>query len=319
MMQLIQSWSRFQENAMADTYSDPCVHGDLFVNESLARYTSWRVGGKADRLFRPRDHDGLVAFLRELPIREPVFWLGMGSNILIRDGGIRGTVIHVRGRLNEVRMKGENSVYAESGVLCPHLARFCSDQGLAGAEFFSGIPGSLGGALAMNAGAFGDETWPLVQEVVTVDRRGCCRVRARDEYQAGYRCMSGPSNEFFLTAKLKLGSEQGVESRRRIKTLLARRANTQPLNLPSCGSVFKNPPGDFAARLIEASGLKGYCIGGAAVSDKHANFIVNSNEARAVDIETLIEWVRREVERQHGVKLVKEVNIVGEVAGDEEE
>ena len=304
---------------MTDVHSDSCVHGDLLVNESLARYTSWRVGGKADRLFRPRDRDGLVAFLRELPVREPIFWLGMGSNLLIRDGGIRGTVIHVRGRLNEVRMEGENIVYAESGVLCPHLARFCSDQGLAGAEFFSGIPGSLGGALAMNAGAFGDETWPLVEKVVTVDRQGCCRVRERDEYQAGYRRISGPDNEFFLTAKLKLCSEHGVESRKRIKTLLARRANTQPLNLPSCGSVFKNPPGDFAARLIEASGLKGYCIGGAAVSDKHANFIVNSNQARAVDIETLVEWVSHEVERQHGVRLVREVRIVGEAVGDEDE
>jgi UDP-N-acetylmuramate dehydrogenase len=317
MMQLIQS--RLQENAMTDVHSDSCVHGDLLVNESLARYTSWRVGGKADRLFRPRDRDGLVAFLRELPVWEPIFWLGMGSNLLIRDGGIRGTVIHVRGRLNEVRMEGGNIVYAESGVLCPHLARFCSDQGLAGAEFFSGIPGSLGGALAMNAGAFGDETWPLVEEVVTVDRRGCCRTRVRDEYQAGYRRMSGPGNEFFLAAKLKLGSEQGTESRERIKILLARRANTQPLNLPSCGSVFRNPPGDFAARLIEVCGLKGYCIGGAAVSEKHANFIVNRNRARAVDIETLIEWVRREVERQHGVRLVREVRIVGEAVGDGEE
>ena len=130
---------------------------------------------------------------------------------------------------------------------------------------------------------------------------------------------SGPGNEFFLAAKLKLGSEQGTESRERIKILLARRANTQPLNLPSCGSVFRNPPGDFAARLIEVCGLKGYCIGGAAVSEKHANFIVNRNRARAVDIETLIEWVRREVERQHGVRLVREVRIVGEAVGDEDE
>jgi UDP-N-acetylmuramate dehydrogenase len=302
----------FEVKAMADFDSIPCPHGDLSIDQPLANFTSWRVGGKADRLFRPRDQEGLLAFLRELPAAEPVFWLGMGSNLLIRDQGIRGTVINVRGRLNVLRMEDHNRVYAEAGVLCPHLARFCSDRGLAGAEFFAGIPGSVGGALAMNAGAFGGETWALVDQVLTVDRGGVRQVRERNQFEVGYRHVEGPADEFFLAAIFQLKFGDGTESRIRIKSLLAKRLETQPLNLPSCGSVFRNPPNDYAARLIEASGLKGYAIGGACVSEKHANFIVNQNHARAAEIEALIEFVRTEVERKHGVRLVPEVRIVGE-------
>lgn len=299
---------------MTDRSTTPCPHGDLLIDQPLASYTSWRVGGSADRLFRPRDLDGLVAFLRELPAGEPLFWLGMGSNLLIRDRGIRGTVINTRGRLNALKPEGPRSVYAEAGVLCPHLARFCSDRGLAGAEFFAGIPGTLGGALAMNAGAFGGETWSLVEQVLTVDRSGRSRVRHRNTFEVGYRSVSGPADEYFAAARLTLNSGDGAQSRRRIKALLAKRLETQPLNWPSCGSVFRNPPNDHAARLIEASGLKGYTIGGARVSEKHANFIVNQNRARASDIEALIEFVRAEVERKQGVKLIPEVRIVGEAA-----
>ncbi|MGH8556813.1 MAG: UDP-N-acetylmuramate dehydrogenase [Methylococcales bacterium] len=294
---------------------DPkCPHGDLLFDQPLATYCSWRVGGKADRLFRPRDKEGLVAFLQELPATEPVFWLGMGSNLLIRDKGIRGTVINTRGRLNFMKMEDSNTVYAETGVLCPHLARFCSEQALSGAEFFAGIPGTLGGALAMNAGAFGGETWILVDKVLTVSRDGVRRIRDRNFFDVGYRHVSSPSGEFFLAAKLKLKSGDGIESHKTIKALLARRTATQPLNLPSCGSVFRNPPNDYAARLIEASGLKGYTIGGASVSEKHANFIVNKNRARAEDIEALIEFMRAEVERKQGIRLIPEVRIVGEPA-----
>jgi UDP-N-acetylmuramate dehydrogenase len=299
---------------MAESYPQPCPHGDLLIDQPLASYTSWRVGGKADRLFRPRDKDGLIAFLQELPATEPVFWLGMGSNLLIRDNGIRGTVIVTRGRLNNLKMEDPITVYAEAGALCPHLARFCSDRGLSGAEFFTGIPGTLGGALAMNAGAFGGETWSLVEQVLTVDRKGTCQVLHRNAFEVGYRSVEGPADEFFIAARLKLRIDDRAESRKRIKALLAKRLETQPLNLPSCGSVFRNPPNDHAARLIEASGLKGYTIGGACVSEKHANFIVNKNLARAADIEALIEFVRAEVERKQGVKLVPEVRIVGESA-----
>ncbi|MGH8550270.1 MAG: UDP-N-acetylmuramate dehydrogenase [Methylococcales bacterium] len=297
---------------MADFDSLSCPHGDLSIDQALANYSSWRVGGKADRLFRPRDQEGLLAFLRDLPNTEPVFWLGMGSNLLIRDKGIRGTVISTRGRLNVLRMENHNRVYAEAGVLGPHLARFCSDRGLAGAEFFAGIPGSIGGALAMNAGAFGGETWALVDRVLTVNRSGVCQIRDRNQFEVGYRHIEGPADEYFLAARFQLKFGDGTESRNRIKALLAKRLETQPLNQPSCGSVFRNPPHDYAARLIEASGLKGYTIGGACVSEKHANFIVNQNHARAADIEALIEFVRAEVERKQGIRLVPEVRIVGE-------
>ncbi|MCI0667840.1 MAG: UDP-N-acetylmuramate dehydrogenase, partial [Methylococcaceae bacterium] len=182
----------------------------------------------------------------------------------------------------------------------------------AGAEFFAGIPGTVGGALAMNAGAFGGETWALVDQVLTVNRSGFCQIRNRDQFTVGYRHVEGPANEFFLAALLHLRFGDGTESRARIKAFLARRLETQPLNLPSCGSVFRNLPHDYAARLIEASGLKGYRIGGACVSEKHANFIVNQNHARAADIEALIEFVRAEVERKQGIRLVPEVRIVGE-------
>lgn len=298
------------------TKSEPeaCPHGDLLIDQPLADHTSWRVGGKADRLFRPRDTQGLIAFLRELPESEPVFWLGLGSNLLIRDLGIRGTVISTRGRLNVLRVEDPDTVYAEAGVLCPHLARFSSDRGLTGAEFFAGIPGTVGGALAMNAGAFGGETWALVDEVITVTRRGVCRSRSRSRFEVGYRHVSGPSDEYFVAARFRLRLGDGIESRRKIKALLAKRLETQPLNLPSCGSVFRNPPDDYAARLIEASGLKGSTIGGASVSEKHANFIVNKNRASAADIEALIEYVAFEVERKQGIRLIPEVRIVGQSA-----
>ncbi|MGR9107027.1 MAG: UDP-N-acetylmuramate dehydrogenase [Gammaproteobacteria bacterium] len=305
---------------MADPPGQACPHGELFLDQPLAHYTSWRVGGPADRLFRPRDKEGLIAFLRELPESEPLFWLGMGSNLLVRDGGIRGTVIHIRGRLNALVSRADHSVYAEVGALCPHLARFCSERGLAGAEFFAGIPGSLGGALAMNAGAFGGETWSLIEEVETVTRCGEWRRRARNLFTTGYRSVAGPPDEFFVAATLLLEAGEAGASQQKIKAFLARRLESQPLNLPSCGSVFRNPPSDYAARLIEASGLKGYTIGGARVSEKHANFIVNQNRASAADIEALIEFVQQEVERNEGIRLIPEVRIVGEYSfGDDHE
>ncbi|MGH8474987.1 MAG: UDP-N-acetylmuramate dehydrogenase [Methylococcales bacterium] len=290
----------------------PCSHGDLLVDQPLANYCSWRVGGSADRLFRPRDRESLVAFLKELPAHEPVFWLGMGSNLLIRDQGIRGTVVNTRGRLNIMKIGERGRVYAEAGVLGPHLARFCSAHSYCGAEFLTGVPGTLGGALAMNAGAFDGETWTLIEEVSTVNRAGRCQTRNRDLFEIGYRHVSGPTGEYFLAAILKLEPGDGKKSRDTIKALLAKRAATQPLNLPSCGSVFRNPPNDYAARLIEASGLKGYAIGGAQVSEKHANFIVNKNRARASDIEALMQFVGDEVERKQGIRLILEVRIVGE-------
>ncbi|PPC89350.1 MAG: UDP-N-acetylenolpyruvoylglucosamine reductase [Methylobacter sp.] len=290
------------------------LKGRLLVNEKLAKYTSWRVGGVADRLYLPAGREDLLAFLQSLPAAEPVFWLGLGSNLLIRDGGIRGTVINTKGCLKDMYRREDGDVYVEAGMPCARVARFCSDLGLAGAEFLAGIPGTMGGALKMNAGAFGGETWPIVREVETVDRDGEVTVRKPGSFKIGYRSVQGLGEAWFLSATLALTPGDTEAGLQQIKTLLDKRAQTQPVNQPSCGSVFKNPDGDFAARLIEQSGLKGYAIGGACVSEKHANFIVNTGQASAADIETLINHVRATVKESQGIELQTEVCMVGEPA-----
>jgi len=287
--------------------------GSLRRDEPLARYTSWRVGGPADRFYEPRDAEDLCTFLAELPESEPVFLLGLGSNLLIRDGGIRGTVIRTQRALGHLAAVDGQRVEAGAGVPCAKLARYCGRLGLVGAEFFAGIPGTLGGALAMNAGAWGGETWPCVERVETVDHQGRRRRRGPDDFRIGYRSVEGPAGEWFLGALLRFtpgGDPQGLADR--VRDLLARRAETQPTGQASCGSVFRNPRGDHAARLIQSAGLKGTRIGGARVSEKHANFIINDGNATASDIERLIERVQQRVEAQHGVRLVPEVRVVGE-------
>jgi UDP-N-acetylmuramate dehydrogenase len=214
--------------------------------------------------------------------------------------------------LNGLEQLDDGLVRAEAGVACAKVARFCGRAGLVGAEFLAGIPGTMGGALAMNAGAFGGETWPLVQAVETLDRRGQRHLRAAEEYQIAYRHVRGPEGEWFVAARLALQAGDAAASQARIKALLAQRGDTQPIGQPSGGSVFRNPEGDHAGRLIEASGLKGFCLGGARVAEKHANFFLNSSSATAADIEALINHVQAEVESRHGVRLVPEVHIVGE-------
>ena len=308
-MTALREWAR--------TAAEPELRGELRCGEPLAEHTSWRVGGPAERFYLPADREDLLVFLGALPAAEPLFWLGLGSNLLVRDGGMRGTVICTRNRLRALRRSGDDRVYAEAGVPCALVAKFCAEQGLAGAEFLAGIPGTLGGALAMNAGAFGGETWNLVRAVTSVDRLGRVHERAPAEYEIGYRSVQGPDGEWFLAAELGLGIGENAASRARIKALLARRSETQPLQQPSCGSVFRNPPGDHAARLIEAAGLKGFTLGGAKVSEKHANFIVNTGSATAADIERVILHVQAEVLRSQGRHLVPEVRIVGEPAQEQ--
>ncbi|PPD50341.1 MAG: UDP-N-acetylenolpyruvoylglucosamine reductase [Methylobacter sp.] len=288
------------------------MKGSLLLNEPLAKYTSWRVGGPAERIYIPADRQDLCDFIKTLPAAEPVFWMGLGSNLLVRDGGIRGTVINTKGKLKEMRLIGDGLVYVEAGVPCAHVARFCGEHGLSGAEFLAGIPGTMGGALKMNAGAFGGETWGIVKNVETIDVDGQVKQRQPEQFTVGYRSVKGVDGEWFLAATLSLDAGDVVASQQKIKKLLEHRAKTQPTNQPSCGSVFRNPPDDFAARLIEQSGLKGYAIGGACVSEKHANFIVNTGKATAADIESLIRYVQQEVEQQQGVKLQTEVCMVGE-------
>ena len=293
------------------------LRGRLRHAVPAARLTSWRVGGPVERVYQPADLDDLVAFLRALPPEEPLHWIGLGSNLLVRDGGLRGTAILLHGGLGRIEPLGETGMRAEAGAACARLARASARRGLGGLEFMAGIPGTVGGALAMNAGAFGGETWRHVRRVWTVDRAGTVRERTPADYEVGYRSVRGPAGEWFVAAAFALERAAG-DGLARIRALLARRGATQPTGQPSCGSVFRNPPGDHAGRLIEAAGLKGARRGGAVVSERHANFIVNTGGATAADIEALIRHVQETVERVHGVRLEPEVRIVGEPAGDRE-
>lgn len=288
------------------------VQGELRHDEPMSHHTSWRVGGPAELFFMPQSIDDLQRFLRELDENAPVLWLGVGSNLLVRDGGLPGVVISATRILRDLERADHYLVRAGAGLPCTQLAKQCIRWGLGPAEFFAGIPGTVGGALAMNAGAHGGETWERVESLRTIDRTGEIHHRAPAEYSVGYRSVTGPANEWFLGAIFRFDPKASA-SMDTLKEMLDRRKNTQPLGLPSCGSVFRNPPGDHAARLIEAAGLKGHRIGGAEVSPKHANFIINRDDATATDVEELIEHVRQTVLDVHGVQLVHEVRIVGEV------
>lgn len=290
----------------------PGVQGELRYDEPMSRHASWRAGGPADMFFIPASIDDLSSFLAELESDTPIFWHGVGTNLLVRDGGLRGVVISATRILRQLEQIDEHIVRAGAGVPCTQLARQCIRWGLGPSEFFAGIPGTVGGALAMNAGAHGGETWERVESVRTIDRNGEIHERAPADYTVGYRSVVGPANEWFIEGTFRFEPDV-VPSMEAMQTMLERRKTTQPLGLPSCGSVFRNPEGDFSARLIEAAGLKGHRIGGAEVSTKHANFIINQDNASATDIEALIEHVQKTVFDVHGVKLVHEVRIVGEV------
>ena len=281
-------------------------------NEPMSRHTSWHAGGPAQLYFSPRDRTDLAAFVRTVPAETPILWVGLGSNLLVRDGGFPGVVISTIGALERLERTSQTTIYAEAGVACARIARQCIKWGLGPAEFFAGIPGTLGGALAMNAGAFGGETWRHVLEVTTLDRQGREHAREPSEYEVGYRHVKSKAvDEWFIAAKLNFARAPAV-SAADVRSLLDRRKATQPIGEWSCGSVFVNPPGDHAARLIEASGLKDFRIGDASVSSKHANFIINHGNATAADLERLIGHVQNTVEQRHGVRLATEVRIVGE-------
>jgi UDP-N-acetylmuramate dehydrogenase len=297
---------------MTAALQDMSVQGELRYDEPMSKHTSWRVGGPADVYFRPASVEDLAVFLHELDEDTPIFWLGAGTNLLVRDGGIRGVVIAATRMLRDLEQVDKLTVRAGAGVPCTQLARQCVRWGLGPSEFFAGIPGTVGGALTMNAGAHGGETWERVESVRTIDLGGEVHQRAPAEYTVGYRSVKGPANEWFLGATFRFEPD-ATPAQATLDAMLERRKTTQPLGLPSCGSVFRNPEGDHAARLIEAAGLKGRRIGGAEVSEKHANFIINTGGASATDIEELIEHVRETVLDVHGVSLVHEVRIVGEV------
>ncbi|MBI1194438.1 MAG: UDP-N-acetylmuramate dehydrogenase [Gammaproteobacteria bacterium] len=293
---------------MVDTHG---LTGRLLLDEPMARHSSWRTGGPARRFYVPADLDDLAVFLSRLPSDETIFWVGLGSNLLVRDGGLEGTVICTQGVLDGIVLESDSTIVAGAGLPTAQLARFCAREGLSGCEFMAGIPGTVGGALAMNAGALGSETWDFVRAVQVIDRSGEICWRDADSYEPTYRHVPRPDDEWFVGARFGFAPGEPEAVADAIRDCLKRRADTQPTGQSSCGSVFRNPPGDFAGRLVEAAGLKGYRVGGAVVSEKHANFIVNEGSASAADIERLIVHVQGVIRERFGIDLIPEVQIVG--------
>ena len=287
--------------------------GQLLLNEPLANYTTWRVGGIAKALYKPVGIADLSVFLKQLPVEEPVIWLGLGSNSLIKDLGFSGTVILTQGCLNETNLIGDDLIRVEAGVSCAKMARFSARNNLVGGEFWAGIPGTMGGALRMNAGCSNGETWHSVIEVETMTRTGEIRRRKPEEFNVSYRHVSGLEDEWFIAATCRLIPGEKEQSLQLIKELLAYRAATQPTSEYNCGSVFRNPPNNYAAKLIESCGLKGMRLGGAMVSEKHANFIINhQGTASSNDLESLIQFVQKTVHEQTSIELIREVHIIGD-------
>lgn len=287
--------------------------GQLLFKELLADYTTWRVGGMAKALYKPVGVHDLSIFLKQLPADEPLIWLGLGSNSLIKGKGFSGTVVLTQGCLNETNLLGDGLIRVEAGVSCAKMARFCARNNLAGGEFWAGIPGTMGGALRMNAGCFNGETWQSVVEVETMTRSGEIRRRKPSEFDVSYRHVSGLNDEWFIAATCRLTLGEKDRSLQLIKELLAHRAATQPTSEYNCGSVFRNPLNNYAAKLIESCGLKGKRFGGAMVSEKHANFIINhEGTASSDDIESLIQFVQKTVHEQTTIELIREVHIIGD-------
>ncbi|MDF1757211.1 MAG: UDP-N-acetylmuramate dehydrogenase [Legionellaceae bacterium] len=290
------------------------LRGKVLYDEVLADYTTWRVGGKAKTMFKPADIPDLSLFLKQFPKDEQLVWLGLGSNSLIKDMGFSGTVVLTQGCLNNISLVDDLRVRVEAGVSCAQMARFCARNNLAGGEFWAGIPGTMGGALRMNAGCFNGETWQFVDSVETINRAGVVTTRNAKEFSVAYRSVTGlDEDEWFVAATCKLLPGNKEKSLSTIKELLAHRSSTQPTSEYNCGSVFRNPPANYAAKLIEECELKGHKIGGAMVSEKHANFIINHDGlASASDIESLIEHVQNTVYDQKAIELIREVHIIGE-------
>lgn len=287
------------------------LRGELINDHNLARYTSWRVGGNAQQFYRPSDLTDLKNFLSQLPEEEPLTWLGLGSNVLIRDGGIAGTVVLTLNGLNQLQAIDPQTLRVEAGVTCAKLSKFCVKSGFEEGAFFAGIPGTVGGALAMNAGAFGGETWRQVVAVETINRSGQMRTRPVDDFSVRYRQVEGLHDEFFVAGHFRFHTGDPRRAKEMISQLIKKRNVTQPIGKYSCGSVFRNPKADYAARLIESAGLKGASVGDAEVSSKHANFILNKGNATASDIESLINYIEEEVRNKKGVQLIREVHIIG--------
>ncbi len=287
---------------------------EVRADEPMARHVTWRAGGRVACACFPHDIDDLANFMGKLRHDEPLLMVGLGSNLLIRDRGFDGTAIFTHGAINTLRLEADGAIYAEAGVASPKIARFAANHNFSGAEFLAGIPGTLGGALAMNAGCHGGEIWSFVERVQMLNRKGELVERTAEDFAIAYRHvgLKSATDEIFVAAWLRFPPGEAATARAQIKSLLEKRIATQPLQLPNAGSVFRNPPGDHAARLIEAAGLKGSEEGNARVSEKHANFIVNPDgKATATAIESLIGRIQAVVMEKFGVELVREVRILG--------
>ena len=278
-------------------------------NELLASHTSWKIGGRADIFFSPNSRDELSEFLKSNDCS--ITWLGNGTNILIRDGGVRGAVISTKKSFNNIQLLDRSNCKVEAGVSCFELAMHAVKNNIGPAAFFSGIPGSIGGALTMNAGCFGHETWEFVKSIEVIDRNGEIHHLDPKEFSISYRSVSFPFPLWFLSCDMTF-PDKGVTTMEELKSMRNSRIERQPLTENTCGSVFKNPDGNHAGDLIERSGLKGFRIGGCSVSEKHANFIVNDKGATARDIETLINHIQNTVKDRFGIDLDTEVRIIGE-------
>ena len=287
--------------------------GDCSYDESMAKHTSWRVGGRADLFYSPKSRKDLVYFLSSIDPNLPITWIGRGTNILVRDAGIRGVVISTKSFLKEIEKTSEYLYKVEAGVACVELALFCQKNGIGPAAFFSGIPGSIGGALTMNAGSFGMETWDLVKEVEVINEKGDISFLEKESFDIAYRTVTFPFRLWFLSCSMALSSDEQTTKDNLIE-LRNQRIRTQPLSENTCGSVFKNPPGNYAGALIEGAGLKGFKIGSASISEQHANFIVNEGGATARDIENLIKHTRQAVREKFDIDLQPEVRIIGEAS-----
>lgn len=289
------------------------LRGKVLFDHPLARLNTWRTGGAAQCFFEPADGEDLAFFLKRCCSQQSVMFLGLGSNTLVRDGGINGVVISLRKSFKGMEEINSTTIRVEAGVSCASLARYCAAKDIENLVFMAGIPGTVGGALRMNAGAFGCATWDHVLTTEVIDTSGNIRCRQRDDFTVAYRSVDIEDSEWFLSAEFRLQhAGTSGSAKTKVDEMLESRNQTQPVNEPNCGSVFKNPPSNYAAELIESCGLKGYAIGGAQVSEKHANFIVNKGQSSSSDIEALIKHVQETVAKETGVDLELEVMIVGE-------
>lgn len=287
--------------------------GKYQINAPMERYTTFRVGGPADLLVEPESQEEVCRLLQEIHTQKvPLTVIGNGSNLLVMDKGIRGCVVKLGSSLKQLILDG-CTIRVEAGVLLSRLASAAAEGGLAGLEFASGIPGSLGGALLMNAGAYGGEIGDLVRSVTVADSRGELRVLDQEEMGFRYRHSAVmDSGDIILGATLELTQDDPDAIRERISEFTRKRVSKQPLNFPSAGSTFKRPPGYFAAALIDQAGLRGYRIGDAQVSEKHTGFVVNRGHATAAEILQLMDDVKERVHAASGVWLEPEVRIIGE-------